>query len=163
MAASSSVTTSSATSTSNRKCAREPLANVENAASTVTTPSADASVESTIDLSTAPPSPKPYDDELLPPPTKRSRNSRTTIDINSDEEENEVKPSKSNRHDRSVSASSSSGGRRSSRTTEAGNQIARGLKSIGDGMSAPLITKADTSHVDEVIDVFTADPTLLPR
>jgi hypothetical protein len=36
------------------------------------------------------------------------------------------------------------------------------LKSIGEGMSAPIITKADTSHIDAVVDVFTADPSLLP-
>ncbi|KAF8160580.1 hypothetical protein K438DRAFT_2025770 [Mycena galopus ATCC 62051] len=87
--------------------------------------------------------------------------SRTAVDISISEDENDEKP-QPNRHNRSISGASSSGGRRSSRTTEVGNQIARGLKSIGEGMSAPLITKADTTHVDKVIDVLTNDPTLLP-
>lgn len=49
-----------------------------------------------------------------------------------------------------------------SRNAEAGNEIARGLKMIGEGMSAPIITKADTSHVDAIIDAFIEDATLLP-
>ncbi|KAJ7477780.1 hypothetical protein B0H11DRAFT_2281241 [Mycena galericulata] len=57
----------------------------------------------------------------------------------------------------------SSGGRRAaSRNAKTGSEIARGLKAIGQGMSAPIITKADTSRVDAIVDIFTADPTLLP-
>ncbi|KAJ7491536.1 hypothetical protein B0H11DRAFT_2228685 [Mycena galericulata] len=65
-------------------------------------------------------------------------------------------------HNRSASASSSSGGRRTSRNAETGSEIARGLMLIGQSMSAPIITKADTSHVDAIVDALTADPTLLP-
>jgi hypothetical protein len=104
-------------------------------------------------------SPKPHDDELLPPPVKRARSARAPIEIDSDGDD-ETKKSTTQR-ERSTSGGSS-GGRRISRTAEAGSQIARGLKSIGEGMSAPIITKADTSHVDEVVDILNADPTLLP-
>ncbi|KAF8187292.1 hypothetical protein K438DRAFT_2151341 [Mycena galopus ATCC 62051] len=105
--------------------------------------------------------------ELLPTSAKRPRTSNTTIDIISDDDENNDQPKKKKaggrNHDRSASASSSSGGRRGLRNAETGNQIARGLKMIGEGMSAPFITKADTSHVDAIVDAFIADPTQLPE
>ncbi|KAF8194377.1 hypothetical protein K438DRAFT_1934584 [Mycena galopus ATCC 62051] len=144
-----SSTTSSASTTAlsstNATCKRacEPLLALENDLS------APALDNPTSQTAATPSSPKPYNDELLPPPTN-------------DEDENDDKPTKPNRHDRSISGGSPSGGHCTSRTTEAGNQIARGLKSIGEGMSEPLVTKADTSHVDDIISVFTEDATLLP-
>ncbi|KAJ6563885.1 hypothetical protein B0H19DRAFT_1139911 [Mycena capillaripes] len=99
--------------------------------------------------------PKPAPPHLLPPPAKRARSAPTPIEIDSDADDETKKTT--NQRDRSAS-----GSRRVERTAEAGNQIARGLKSIGEGMSAPIITKADTSHVDAVVDVLNADPTLLP-
>ncbi|KAF8144391.1 hypothetical protein K438DRAFT_1782863 [Mycena galopus ATCC 62051] len=141
---------------STRKPDREPFSNLDN---DLPAPSLDDYDSQNIDLT--PSSPKPHNDELLPPPPKRSHRSRTTIEIS--DEENDEKPAKRSRHDRSTSggSTSTSGGRRASRNAEAGNEIARGLRSIGEGMSAPLITKADTSHVDEVIELFSNDPTLL--
>ncbi|KAF8158737.1 hypothetical protein K438DRAFT_2026022 [Mycena galopus ATCC 62051] len=155
--ASSSLVAAPSSTVSTRKPDREPFSNLDN---DLLTPSLDDYDSQNIDLT--PSSPKPHNDELLPPPPKRSHHSRTTIEIS--DEENDEKPAKRSRHDRSNSggSTSTSGGRRASRNAEAGNEIARGLKSIGEGMSAPLITKADTSHVDEVIELFSNDPTLLP-
>ncbi|KAJ7435744.1 hypothetical protein B0H11DRAFT_2256881 [Mycena galericulata] len=104
-----------------------------------------------------PPSPKPYDDELLPPPAKR----RHLDDESENIDDAKTKAGACN-HARSASASSSSGGRRASRNAETGSEIAWGLKAIGQGMSPPIITKADTSYVDEIVDALVADPTLLP-
>jgi hypothetical protein len=158
---SSSTSTLSSASTSKRK--RQPLENLDNEPLDIDSDSAGTT-------SKQPPSPKPYDDELLPPPAKRPRASDAIIDIDNEDDNTENEEPKKKKkvdardrdRDRSISAGSSSGGRRASRNAEAGNQIARGLKIIGEGMSAPLITKADTSHVDAVVDVFLADPTLLP-
>ncbi|KAJ7183567.1 hypothetical protein C8R46DRAFT_1209734 [Mycena filopes] len=151
--ASTSAPSTSASTSATAKRGRAPLDIIDNDAIDVDSDPAPHE----------PLSPKPYDDELLPPPLKRRH---TTIDIDSnDEDEKEQRPPKKvsvRDHDRSTSASSSSGGRRASRNAEAGTQIAQGLKLIGEGMSAPIITKADTSHVDAIVDVFIAEPTLLP-
>ncbi|KAJ7037077.1 hypothetical protein C8F04DRAFT_1257308 [Mycena alexandri] len=155
--ASTSAITPSSPRTPKRKRARQPLENLENDI-------LDIDPESALDQ---PASPKPYDDELLPAPPKRRRvrdddnknNESKKDDINGDD--SKKKASVRNR-DRSISASSSSGGHRTSRNAEAGNEIARGLKMIGEGMSAPIITKADTSHVDAIINAFNEDATLLP-
>ncbi|KAJ7898078.1 hypothetical protein B0H13DRAFT_2521080 [Mycena leptocephala] len=150
--------TSSSKLTSSRKREREPLANLENGGDIDIDPEL-------IPHDDKPPavasSSKPHDDELLSPPAKRSRTSHAAIDISDGEDdEKKTRPSK---RDRSASGGSASSGRRVSRTAETGAQIARGLKSIGEGMSAPIVTKTDTSHVDEVVDVLAADPTLLPH
>jgi hypothetical protein len=158
---SSSTSTPSSASTSKRK--RQPLDNLDNETIDNDSDSADTA-------SKQPPSPKPYDDELLPAPAKHPRSSDTIIDVDNEDDDIENEPPKKKKRvdardgdrNRSISAGSSSGGRRASRDAEAGNQIARGLKIIGEGMSAPLVTKADTSHVDAIVDVFLADPTLLP-
>ncbi|KAJ7899663.1 hypothetical protein B0H13DRAFT_2518909 [Mycena leptocephala] len=147
---------SSKTSPAPRKRTREPLVDLENNALNV-----DAPLLPDDDVHDPTAVAKPHDDELLPPPVKRARTSQTPIEIDSDGDDDEKK-SRNSRRDRSTSGGSTTGGRRVSRTAETGNQIARGLKSISEGMSAPIITKADTSHVDAVIDVFTTDPTLLP-
>ncbi|KAF8177086.1 hypothetical protein K438DRAFT_1845913 [Mycena galopus ATCC 62051] len=114
-----------------------------------------------------PPSPKPYDDEFLLPLAKCSPTSDTIIDLveDSDNENKTELPKKTKDArdcNRSTSAGSSAGGHRALRNAEMGNEIARGLKKIGEGMSAPIITKSDISHVDAIIDVFVVDPTLLP-
>ncbi|KAJ7213083.1 hypothetical protein GGX14DRAFT_393282 [Mycena pura] len=98
--------------------------------------------------------PRPYDDELLPSPAKRARTSTDATPTDGDEKNTAAA------HTRSRSGGS--GGRRS-RTAETGSEIASGLKTIGAGMSAPLITKADTSHVDEVINVLATDESILPH
>ncbi|KAJ7218474.1 hypothetical protein GGX14DRAFT_560817 [Mycena pura] len=98
--------------------------------------------------------PRPYDDELLPSPAKRARTSTDATPTDGDEKNTSAA------HTRSRSGGS--GGRRS-RTAETGSEIASGLKTIGAGMSAPLITKADTSHVDEVINVLVTDESILPH
>ncbi|KAF8209260.1 hypothetical protein K438DRAFT_1960991 [Mycena galopus ATCC 62051] len=151
---------SSSTSAPKRK-ARQPLENLDNETIDVPSDSDDAVMK-------PPPSPKPYDDELLLPLPKHSR-TLDTIDLadDSDNENNTERPKQKMKgttrdRDRSTSAGSSAGGRRASRNTEMGNEIARSLKKIGEGMSAPIITKSDTSHVDAIIDVFVGDPTLLP-
>ncbi|KAJ6524995.1 hypothetical protein B0H19DRAFT_1276350 [Mycena capillaripes] len=155
--ASTSAATPSSPSTPKRKRARQPLENLDNDIF-------DIDSESALDQ---PPSPKPYDDELLPAPPKRPR-VRDDDNENNDSKKDNIngdKPKKkasARDRDRSISASSSSGGCRTSRNAEAGNEIARGLKMIDEGMSAPIITKADTSHVDAIIDAFNEDATLLP-
>ncbi|KAJ6536184.1 hypothetical protein B0H19DRAFT_382955 [Mycena capillaripes] len=160
-AASGTGSGSSSTSASKRKRTCQPLENLDNENIDIDSGTADT-------VPKPPPSPKPYDDELLPAPPKRSRLSDTTIDLDDDSDNENEQPKKKKAsardrdHDRSTSAGSSSGGRRASRNAEMGNQIARGLKMIGEGMSAPLITKADTSHVDAIVEAFIADPTLLP-
>ncbi|KAJ6545881.1 hypothetical protein DFH09DRAFT_1321423 [Mycena vulgaris] len=146
-----SASASTSASTSNRKHARAPLENLDNS-HIISDPAPEDA-----------PSPKPYDDELLPAPVKRSY---ATIDIESDNKKEQQPPTKvivrNHDRDRSASGSSSSGGRCASRNAETGTQIAHGLKLISEGMSAPIITKADTSHVDAIVDVFITDPTLLP-
>lgn len=147
----------SSASSSKREATREPLEPLNNEFANVNLPdSADAS---------PPASPKPYDDELLSPPRKRARISEVTPDKD-DEHRTENDPPKTKisaqDHGRSISVGSSSGGRRASRNAEAGHQIAHGLKLIGESMSAPIITKADTSHIDAIVDTFAADPSLLP-
>ncbi|KAJ7215350.1 hypothetical protein GGX14DRAFT_391789 [Mycena pura] len=97
---------------------------------------------------------RPYDDELLPSPAKRARTSTHATPPDDDEKKTTAA------HNRCRSGGS--GGCRS-RTAETGSAIANGLKTIGTGMSAPLITKADTSHVDEVINVLVTDETILPH
>jgi hypothetical protein len=147
------------TSPAPRKRPREPLADLENEVLDVDTSAIPHAPHDDSVPHKAAHSPKPHDDELLAPPVKRARSAPTPIEIDSDGDD-ETKKSTTQR-ERSASGGSS-GGRRVSRTAEAGSQIARGLKSIGEGMSAPIITKADTSHVDAVVDVLNADPTLLP-
>ncbi|KAJ7277236.1 hypothetical protein C8J57DRAFT_1504060 [Mycena rebaudengoi] len=151
--ASTSAAAPSSSSPLKRKSARQPLETIPNDIIDMDKDSAPKE----------PPSPKPYDDELLAPSTKRCRLPDTLR--NDEENENSAQPKKkasARDRDRLTSGSSSSGGRRASRNTETGSEIARGLNSIGKGMSAPIITKADTSHVDAIVDAFTADPTLLP-
>ncbi|KAF8207836.1 hypothetical protein K438DRAFT_1930818 [Mycena galopus ATCC 62051] len=152
--------TSSSTSAPKRK-ARQPLENLGN--ETIHVPS-----DSDDTVMKPPPSPKPYDDELLLPLPKRPH-TLDTIDVadDSDNENNTERPKQKTKattcdRDRSTSAGSSAGSRRASRNAEMGNEIARGLKKIGEGMSAPIIAKSDTSHVDAIINAFVADPTLLP-
>ncbi|KAJ7022546.1 hypothetical protein C8F04DRAFT_1272467 [Mycena alexandri] len=159
---SSSATAPSSPSTPKCKRARQPLENLDNDIINIDSESA----------LNQPPSPKPYDNELLPAPPKRRRlrdepghdneNNDESKKDDGNGDESKKKASARDR-DRSVSASSSSGDRRALRNAEAGNEIARGLKMIGEGMSAPIITKADTSHVDAIIDAFGEDPTLLPE
>ncbi|KAJ6454776.1 hypothetical protein DFH09DRAFT_660128 [Mycena vulgaris] len=135
-----------------RKGPRQPLENLQNDA-----------INIDLDFPNQPASPKPYDNELLPPAAKRRRLPDPVA--NEEETENSDQPKSkagARDRDRSASATSSSGGRRVSRNAETGSEIARGLKLIGQSMSAPIITKADTSHVDAIIDAFTDDPTLLP-
>src|ERR1700761_1409202 len=60
--------------------------------------------------------------------------------------------------DRSISNSSSV----ARRNAEAGTQLARGLDKIGEGMGIPIVTKQDTTHIDEVMALLAADATLLP-
>ncbi|KAJ7106959.1 hypothetical protein C8R44DRAFT_744837 [Mycena epipterygia] len=151
--ASASATAPSSLSPLKRKGPRQPLSSLQNDIIDIDSDSAP----------NQPPSPKPYDDELLPPSAKHRR--LPDILGNDEESENSDQPkTKANvrDRDRSTSTSSSSGGRRASRNAEIGSEIACGLKLIGQGMSAPIITKADTSHVDAIVDAFTADPTLLP-
>ncbi|KAJ7608553.1 hypothetical protein FB45DRAFT_242618 [Roridomyces roridus] len=106
--------------------------------------------------STSPPaSPKPYDDEIPPPPKRRR--------VESEESSEEKQPKKRSAREGSVSSASSTGGRRAGRTSEAAQHIGRGLQTIGESMSAPIITKSDTSHVDAIIDILLDDPTLLPN
>ncbi|KAJ6560868.1 hypothetical protein DFH09DRAFT_1364702 [Mycena vulgaris] len=125
-----------------RKGPRQPLENLQNDA-----------IDVDLDFPNQPASPKPYDDELLPPTAKRRRLPDPVA--NEEEIENSDQPkSKAGARDRD--------GRRVSRNAETGSEIARGLKLIGQSMSALIITKADTSHVDAIIDAFTDDPTLLP-
>ncbi|KAF8196278.1 hypothetical protein K438DRAFT_1825928 [Mycena galopus ATCC 62051] len=152
---------SASASTSAPKCkACQPLENLDNETIDVHSDSDDTGMK-------PPPSPKSYDDELLLPLAKRSRTSDTTIDLVEDSDnENKTKLLKKTKdardRDRSSSPGSSAGGRRVSCNAEMGNEIAPGLKKIGEGMSAPIITKSETSHVDAIIDVFVVDPTLLP-
>ncbi|KAF8209628.1 hypothetical protein K438DRAFT_1960633 [Mycena galopus ATCC 62051] len=153
--------TSDSTSALKRK-ARQPLENLDNETINIHSDSDDTELK-------PPPSPKPYDDELVLPNPKRSHTSDTTIDLaNDSDNENEdanTKPKKKltmHNHNRSASAGSSSGGRRVSRNAEMGNEIACGLRKIGEGMSAPIIIKSNMSHIDAIIDAFVADPTLLP-
>ncbi|KAJ7702731.1 hypothetical protein B0H17DRAFT_1194609 [Mycena rosella] len=144
---------SASLSTSSHHRARAPLNNINN-----NDPVIDPLLLQDV------PSPKPYDNELLTAPAKRSH---TMIDINSDDEKKQQPPPKvvarERDHDRSASGNSSSDGHRALRNAETGSQIAHGLKLIGEGMSAPIITKADTSHVDAIVDVVLADPSLLPN
>ncbi|KAJ7187659.1 hypothetical protein GGX14DRAFT_580907 [Mycena pura] len=95
---------------------------------------------------------RPFDDELLPPPSRKRQ--RAPSDSNDDEG-----PSQ---RDRSISGGSSV----ARRNAEAGTQLARSLDRIGDGMGTPIVTKQDTthmSHIDEVMELLAADPTLLPE
>ncbi|KAJ6555175.1 hypothetical protein DFH09DRAFT_1318363 [Mycena vulgaris] len=150
--ASTSAAPPSPSSPQKRKGPRQPLENLHN-----------DTINVDLDFPNQPASPKPYDDELLPPAAKRRRLPDPVA--NEEEIENSDQPKSkagARDRDRSASATSSSGGRRVSRNAETGSEIARGLKLIGQSMSAPIITKADTSHVDAIVDAFTDDPTLLP-
>ncbi|KAJ7732747.1 hypothetical protein DFH07DRAFT_968322 [Mycena maculata] len=150
---SASTSTSVAVSTSPlKRTHHQPLENLQNDIMNIESDSAP----------NQPLSPKPHDDELRPPPAKHRHLSETTG--NDDETENsDLSRTKAGvrDRDRSASASSSSGGCHASRNTETGSEIVCGLKLIGQGMSVAIITKANTSHVDTIIDAFTADPSLL--
>ncbi|KAJ6537916.1 hypothetical protein B0H19DRAFT_1079017 [Mycena capillaripes] len=160
----STSSSTSASASASVSASTSALASASTSAATPSSPSTPKRKQSALDQ---PPSPKPYDDELLPAPPKRPR-VRNDDNENNDSKKDNIngdKPKKkasARDRDRSISGSSSSGGRRTSRNAEAGNEIARGLKMIGEGMSAPIITKADTSHVDAIIDAFNEDATLLP-
>ncbi|KAJ6522432.1 hypothetical protein DFH09DRAFT_1330570 [Mycena vulgaris] len=111
-----------------RKGPRQPLENLQNDA-----------IDVDLDFPNQPASPKPYDDELLPPaasltPSPMKKRSRTAT----------------SRSQRLVHA-----------TATVRPRPPRAQEGVS--MSAPIITKADTSHVDAIIDAFTDDPTLLPN
>ncbi|KAJ7914218.1 hypothetical protein B0H13DRAFT_1873187 [Mycena leptocephala] len=134
-----STSTPSSASTSKRK--RQPLDNLDNETIDNDSDSTDTGVKQ-------PPSPKPYDDELLPAPAKHPRSSDTIIGVDNEDDTSE------NEHQRRRRVM------RATATAAVRSQPARALAVVG--MSAPLVTKADTSHVDAIVDVFLADPTLLP-
>ncbi|KAJ7055716.1 hypothetical protein C8F01DRAFT_444721 [Mycena amicta] len=97
-------------------------------------------------------------DETQPKSRKRKR-----AESDEEDDENSIPGAKRPAPSSSLDRSTSGGSTVARRNAEGATQMASSLRFIGENMSAPIVTKADTSHVDALNKLFADKPDLLPK